>query len=566
MASLVLNNIGNEECVICANNYTSHKRKKVSCGFCPFECCIECVKTYLLTQTSHPHCMSCKNQWDDSECDKKLGNFMHTKYRIHRKFMLFEGEKAKIPETMPAVENYLSINKWSKDAKELEKKIDQMEMQISLLRRERNKLIKNIDIVKRGEDPEEKKSEKRRFIRACPQNDCNGFLSSQWKCAVCKIEVCSECHEVKEEGHVCDENILATAKALKKDSKPCPGCSSLIFKISGCDQMWCTQCHIAFSWNTGKQVNGVVHNPHYYQWARENGGAPIQQPGAAGPCGGLPQFHQLIGQIRNYHESYLEFINYGKFFSEYERRACYQSNCGIIKWTKFLKKMWLEFPLEMTLTNIIDKVFSQHESITHFIHHEINRLREACQRQVDNKLLRIQYITKEKDEKSMKTTLLRRDNLFKKKNAMLQIYELAGQVFTEAIISAGQNPKATNLYKQLDKCEKLRLYCNEELEKVSKIYKQTVNKIDDNGRAFNFNLNNQKNPNTYIILKDECKKVNSEGFNNNLQYCLNKLDDKNNLYDITQGKFKRVLEENKFYLEWKRIYHRYHRRYNRNYL
>ena len=110
MASLVLNNIGNEECVICANNYTSHKRKKVSCGFCPFECCIDCIKTYLLTQTALPHCMSCKNQWDDSECDKKLGNFMHTKYRIHRKFMLFEGEKAKIPETMPAVENYLSVN------------------------------------------------------------------------------------------------------------------------------------------------------------------------------------------------------------------------------------------------------------------------------------------------------------------------------------------------------------------------------------------------------------------------------------------------------------------------
>ncbi len=563
MASLVLKDMNNnQECVICANTYTLHKRKKINCGFCPFECCIECIKTYLLTQTALPHCMSCKNQWDDAECDKKLGNFMHTKYRIHRKFMLFEGEKAKIPETMPAVENYLSVNQWKKDAKDLDKQIYDMEMKISNLRRNRNKLIRNIDIVKRGQDPdEENKSEKRKFIRACPQNDCNGFLSSQWKCAVCKIEVCKECHEVKEEGHECDENILATAKALKKDSKPCPGCASLIFKISGCDQMWCTQCHIAFSWNTGKQVNGVVHNPHYYQWARENGGAPIQ-PGAAGPCGGLPQFHQLIGQIRNYHESYLEFINYGKFFTEFERRSYY--NGGVDKWKKFMKEMWVRFPLEMTLTNLIDKVFSQHESVTHFIHHEINRLREACQRQADNKLLRIQYITKEKDEKSMKTTLLRRDNLFKKKNAMLQVYELAGQVFTEAIISTGRNPQASNLYKQIEKCEKLRLYCNEELKKVSKIYKQTVKFIDVNGRA-----NNDRVPQSLLVrgnydqIKKECNKIKSDNFKLNLAHCLDKLDNKAELRMITRGKFSSILEGNEFYKEWKRVFHRYHRRYGR---
>ena len=72
MASLVLTTITNKECVICAQEYTPYKRKKVSCSFCPFECCVECVKTYLLTQTALPHCMSCKNQWDDAECDKIL--------------------------------------------------------------------------------------------------------------------------------------------------------------------------------------------------------------------------------------------------------------------------------------------------------------------------------------------------------------------------------------------------------------------------------------------------------------------------------------------------------------
>ena len=539
MASLVLTNITNQECVICADTYTSHKRKKIGCGFCSFECCIECVKTYLLTQTALPHCMSCKNQWDDAECDDKLGNFMHGKYRIHRKFMLFEGERAKIPETMTAVENYLNVNKWSEKVREKDKEIEILSVQMSKLRKARHKLITEIEIVKKGGDIKEK--DKKVFIRACPQNDCNGFLSSQWKCAVCKINVCSECYEIKEEEeHACDENILATAKVLKKDSKACPGCSAMIFKISGCDQMWCTQCHIAFSWKSGKRVNGGVHNPHYYQWARENGGA-VRQPGAAGPCGGLPAFHYYIGKIRNYNNTYSEFLRQSKFFSEMDRR---NNSSNFIEWNRFTEMLWNEHYLQMILTYLLDRVFILHESVTHFIHHEINRLREACQRQVDNKLLRIQYITKEKDEKTIKTTLLRRDNLFKKKNAMLQIYELAGQVFTESIVSTTQNPCASNIYEQIIKCEKLRQYCNKELVKVSKIYKQSVKYIQMNGRA-----------NT--VPESTIKEI--TGFREFPKNDIQLLDSPQILKEINDGTFEKTLEKNKFYKDWRRIYGRYRR-------
>jgi len=108
------------------------------------------------------------------------------------------------------------------------------------------------------------------FTRGCPDVDCRGFLNSSWNCGLCEKTTCKECHLIKLENHECNVDDVATAKLLKSDTKPCPKCSTGIYKIDGCDQMWCTQCHTAFSWKTGElQTN--VHNPHYFEWQRRNG-------------------------------------------------------------------------------------------------------------------------------------------------------------------------------------------------------------------------------------------------------------------------------------------------------
>ena len=117
------------------------------------------------------------------------------------------------------------------------------------------------------------------FIHRCADSDCNGFVSSAWKCATCEKHTCAHCRELKaardDPDHVCNPDTVASVTLLKNDTKPCPNCKVLVHKTEGCDQMFCTQCKRLWSWNTGKfETRG--HNPHYLQWMRENhaGGMP----------------------------------------------------------------------------------------------------------------------------------------------------------------------------------------------------------------------------------------------------------------------------------------------------
>jgi hypothetical protein len=141
--------------------------------------------------------------------------------------------------------------------------------------------------------------EKRQFVRACPVADCKGFLSTAWKCGLCDNWTCPECHEAKgldkDAAHTCNPDNIATAQLLAKDSRNCPKCAAMIFKINGCDQMYCTQCHTAFGWRTGRIETGAIHNPHYYEYMRAHGGMP-RAPGDV-PCGGFPMWSAIFGMV-----------------------------------------------------------------------------------------------------------------------------------------------------------------------------------------------------------------------------------------------------------------------------
>jgi hypothetical protein len=171
-----------------------------------------------------------------------------------------------------------------------------------------DRVHENPDGADGAEDGDEKddgdeKEDRKKFIRRCMKPECQGFLSTAWKCGICEYYSCSKCFTVKgpdhDSPHTCKKEDLDTAELIRADSKPCPKCGEFINKVSGCDQMYCITCHTPWSWTTGKIVtHGVIHNPHYYEWLRRTGGNLPRNP-ADVPCGGYPGGWELRNLGRN---------------------------------------------------------------------------------------------------------------------------------------------------------------------------------------------------------------------------------------------------------------------------
>ena len=319
-------------CEVCTEKYNKSTRAQVKCPWCPFGQCVTCAGTYILGHSSDPHCMNCKKGWSrETLCDNFSNKFINIDLKTRREELLFERERSLMPETQPYVEAEIQARHHLKQINLLNEKILEIrkeQVRISNLPLGPLAVEHNLaspleaEIFRFGLAVEQSKiirsyecdigfhahaqqtwayggnrlsQVKRQFVRACPFNGCNGFLSTAWKCGLCENWACPECHEVKgrtnDAPHTCDPSNVATARLLARDSRNCPKCASIIFKINGCDQMWCTQCHTAFSWNTGRVEEHRVHNPHYYEWMRTRGDVP-REPGDV-PCGGLPTLDQL---------------------------------------------------------------------------------------------------------------------------------------------------------------------------------------------------------------------------------------------------------------------------------
>jgi len=541
------------DCSICIEKYNENTRKKITCK-CNYEACLKCVKTYILDK-SHldPHCMSCRCIWGIEVIQSYFSKyFINKDYRQMREKILFEEEKTFFPGLQDEAKRLMDVEKIKEKIGKLLIDLEKNDKNEDQLVRDQRIKKKNIDNNIYNNKVELHKlihlrhtNEKKIFIMKCINENCRGFLSEKYKCGLCSINVCKECHkechkEEDEDDHKCDPNDVSTIKELEKTTKPCPKCHIRISKIDGCfaknqpilmydntikmsqdinvgdiltgddgkkrtvnnlmrgedemykvnqnngetyivnskhklvlkyngdiieitvsdyiilpqieknklfgfksdniktsievtsigkeeyygwsvdgnkrfllpdhtvvrncDQMFCIQCHTPFSWKSGKEELGVIHNPHYFEALRNGNIKEIRHRQNQGECGPIPTYTQIDG--------YLHYSGLSK--------------------------------------SIIDKMYNYYRE---FIHHRHITLTYFNNRE-DRNVERLKYLTGKYDEKKFKQKLFvyHESSLRKKEeHEIMTSYVTIGEELFRSLSSKNIN----DIYLQLSNLSKI---------------------------------------------------------------------------------------------------------------
>lgn len=491
--------------------------------------------------------MNCNKEMTREVMTQKFTKkFLSTRYKEHRENYLFDQEKAMLPATQPIVERLMENERIRENIIKAREQIRELYATI--------RTYEELLYYKKDSTVERKS-----FIRKCPNPECRGFLSTQWKCNLCERKTCKECNEcmsLEDDEHKCDPNNVETAKLLAKDSKTCPKCGEMIFKIDGCfardvpilmrsgsfkmsqsirvgdqlvgddgtfrtvidtcfgtdqlfkiehedgssytvnskhilvtrqpngflfelsveqylsldifekvqlsavrmttngleslafnvhavgkgdyygwkvdgnqrflhadrtvlhncDQMYCTQCHTAFSWQTGKIETGVMHNPHYYEWLKKQERADPQMIQEMVPRCGREIDHYFIRRLRD-------------------------SSCS---------PMMLEI-----CRNII------HFRAVVLVRYETDRFN-------DNQDLRVSFLRNQITEQSFRTTLQKREKAREKNEEFYRLFAMMIQCLTEIVYRYADDKKSAAPY--ILEIDHLLEYVNTCLHNISKVY------------------------------------------------------------------------------------------------
>ncbi len=393
-------------CDICTLPFTKQTRSNIHCSNCNLDACKECVKRYLLSSNKDPHCMKCKNLWDNYFLKTKIDKTFVTKtYKDHRKKLALDNQLSLLPDTMNLVEDYKVAANLKKENKNITSEIKQFKMQILALQQKKYENERYIYNLAHGKV----KKDKKQFIMACPNADCKGFLNTQYKCELCEEFTCSKCMEVigkdkTNTDHVCLQSNIDSANLIKKETKPCPKCGERIFKIEGCDQMFCTICYVAFSWNTGEIENsGNIHNPHYYEILQKTG-IDVRNPGDF-VCGGLIQLYNLFQLAINI------------------RIPDYKDKSKILKLRNYNNTIYSHV-VYSELSNI-------HRIVSHILYTEVNRLRQEARTIENHDKLRVQYMINEISKEKFASLVIKRDTDRAKNRDRLYLYEIVTTIGIE---------------------------------------------------------------------------------------------------------------------------------------
>lgn len=442
-------------CNVCLETLNNSSHKRITCNYCNFISCKTCSERYLLETSQDPHCMSCRKAWNrEFLSDNFTKKFVEQDLKKKRQDVLLDRELSMLPATQRFVELEIKLEKLQKEQANLKKLKADITQQINHL----NGRIFRLQTG--GDDPEDlvetvastsnqqtSSQNNKSFIRACPVDECRGFLSSQWKCGICETWVCPDCHEVKgksrDEEHTCKSECVETAKLLAKDSKPCPKCGSMCTKVDGCNQVFAMCCQTVFDWKTGKIEKGPIHAPDYFRWLQRNG-KEVPRNAMDIPCGGMPNTQQLLRVMRGADETL-----YNQIAQAYR------------------------------MIVHIERVEQYHYEPELFHYGE-----EA------NRDLRIKYMRSQITKEKLKTLIQQREKALQKRQEIynvLQTAVLAGiDIFQRSVNKAGRNVLSyTEVIEIKQELEELKTFVNEGMSKISNTYNSMTPRISDDWKDLN---------------------------------------------------------------------------------
>ena len=452
------------ECQICATELNASTRARVPCFACPLVVCKTCVREYLKTSTALPKCMGCGAAFQLSYLVTHLNrSWVSEGLKPVMKETLVAAELAKMPATLPFAEAELERRRLAKMNRDYQARIDKLQAQMT---RYNNAMVANRyrmrgevvparylnDLVREDNGGAAVREDtKKKFIMACPNGGCKGFLSTAYKCALCEKFTCPDCLVVLGDEHTCVESDKLSAELIKKETRPCPTCGERIFKVNGCDQMFCTavndgaRCATVFDWKTGAvQVGGVVHNPHFYELGRANG--DLARNVGDMPCGGLPDIRRLIAVLER---------------------------------------------LDAQATR--HRVFVTYQRLAEHGTHVLDMLRARLRLMGDTRALRVQYLLKDITLDELRDRVFKENRDHGKTVDLYHISELINVSGIEAYLEICRGlPSLSTLAQLMDatptvgrelvagvdarlnELDRIRVYCNEQLKQISITYACTV--------------------------------------------------------------------------------------------
>lgn len=276
--------MSNFNCPICVLPIQKED-KIINCPQCKFQTCKDCFKNYIFTLLEEANCMNCKLKWNLKFLVDNFGirfvTLKQNSYRSHLENIWLEREKALLQETMNTndfkIEMQLNkidqlIKQQNNEIRLFQQSESDEHIKLILMKRNKVKLTEHKKQLYQNEHITKNKQfldrSGKNFLCPCPKNNCKGLIYEEdYSCSVCFEKICSQCYNSLTNEHICNQEDIKTIHILKKDSKPCPTCATFIYKISGCDQMFCTKCKTVFDWKTLKvynllNTNVIVHNPH----------------------------------------------------------------------------------------------------------------------------------------------------------------------------------------------------------------------------------------------------------------------------------------------------------------